>query len=66
MEAQQLILEKLDKIEEDIAVIKEVILDEDTVLTEEEEKLVEEYHKHKKEGSLVSLEEFKHARNKAR
>ncbi len=63
-ELEQQILRKLDKIEQNVEQIKEYMVDRDMVLTEEERKRLDESFKHEKEGTLISLEELKDARNK--
>ncbi len=63
---EQKIMEKLDKIEREVEEIKEHMVDADVILTDEEKKLLDESLVHEKEGSLVSLEDIEHARNKAR
>ena len=65
MSIEQQILQKLLKIETDIEEIKEHMVDADTILTEEERKLLDESLKHEKEGKLISLEELENVRNKA-
>ena len=42
------------------------MVDVDTILTEEEKRLLDESIKHEKEGTLVSLEAVKNVRNKTR
>lgn len=65
MKAEQQILKKLGKIEKKIEEIKEHMVDADTILTEEERRLLDESIKHEKEGKLISLEELENVRNKA-
>ena len=66
MKAEQQILQKLDKIEKEVEDIREHMVDVDVILTAEEKILLDESVKHEKEGTLVSLEELKNVRNKAR
>ena len=66
METQQLIIKKLDKIEKEIGYIKDHMVDADTILTNEERKLLDESIQHEKEGTLVSLVDLEDVRNKAR
>ena len=63
---EQKIMKKLDKIEKEVEEIWEHMVDVDSILTEEEKKLLDESLVHEKEGSLVSLEEVENVRNKAR
>ena len=62
---EQLILQKLEKIEKEVEEIREHMVDVDTLLTAEERVLLDESIKHEKENKLVSLEEIEHARSKA-
>ncbi len=64
MQIEQQILQKLQKIENDIEEIKEHMVDVDTILSEEERILLDESLKHEKEGKLISLEELENVRNK--
>lgn len=66
MKIEQKILEKIEKIEKGVEEIKEHMVDVDTILTEEERRLLDESIKHEKEGKLLSLEELEDVRNKAR
>jgi hypothetical protein len=61
MKTQQVILEKLEKIEKGVEEIKEHMVDVDTIITEEEKKLLDESIEHEKEGKLVPLEKLKNA-----
>jgi len=63
---EQRILEKLEKIEKEVEEIKEHMVDVDTILTEEERRLLDESLKNEKLGRLVSLDAFENVRNKAR
>lgn len=60
------ILERLERIEREVIEIKEHMVDVDTILTEEERKLLDQSFIHEKEGKLISLEELEHVRNKTR
>lgn len=66
MKTEQLILEKLEKIEKNVEDIKEHMVDVDTILTAEERALLDQSIKNEKEGKLVSLEEIEDARNQDR
>ena len=63
MQSEQLILEKLDKIEKDVKEIREHMVDADTILTAEERRMLDESVKHEKEGKLISLEELENVRH---
>ena len=56
----------LEFMKKEIAEIKEHMVDVDTILTEEEKRLLDESIKHEKEGKLISLEELENVRNKTR
>ncbi len=62
----QQIMQKLKGIESQLKEIKEHMVDVDTILTEEERRLLDESFKHEKDGKLISLEELKNVRSKAR
>ncbi|MBI4139795.1 hypothetical protein HY483_02425 [Candidatus Woesearchaeota archaeon] len=64
--AENKILEKLDFLSREIEVIKEHMVDADTILSSEERVLLEESLKNEKQGKLVSLEVLKNVRNKVR
>ena len=64
MQAQQIIIDKLNKIEQGIENIKENMIEVDFV-TEEERELLDESFKNEKKGTLVSLKSLENARNKA-
>jgi len=53
------ILEKLDKLQIDVNIIKENIHEEDSQLTEEEEKLLEESYENETSGKLISSSNLK-------
>ena len=62
MEVQMLnreILEKLNQLQIDVAIIKEKLGDEDTELTEEEEKLLEKSYENEKNNDLISSDNLK-------
>ena len=61
---EQKILQKLEIIEKELEDIREHMVDVDTILTEEEKRLLDDSIKHEKEGALVSLEAVKNVRNK--
>ncbi len=65
MGTEQQILNKLEKIEREIMEIKEHTIDVDTIITEEERKLLDESIEHEKKGKQISLDELKNVRNKA-
>jgi len=56
---QQLILQKLEKIEKDIVEIKEHMVDADSIMTEDDYKALLEYRKEKAAGRLISHERLK-------
>lgn len=60
LEMQQ-VMEKLDVIKADVDFIKKhaVLIDPDTILTKEEEKITDEALKEYKEGKTTSLEDLK-------
>jgi len=66
MKSEQLILEKLEKIEKEVGEIKEHMVDVDTILTAEERVMIDDSIKHEKEGKLVSLDDIENVRNKTR
>ncbi len=66
METEQNILERLDRIERKVTEISEHMVDVDTILAEEERKLLDESIVNERDDKLVSLEEVEHVRNKAR
>ena len=59
MKTEQLILEKLEKIEKKVENIEEHMVDVDTILTEEERNLLDWSVKNEKEGRLVSSKELR-------
>ncbi|MBI5392366.1 hypothetical protein HZA96_00725 [Candidatus Woesearchaeota archaeon] len=59
MKAEQLILEKLEKIEKNIEDIREHMVDADIILTEDERKLVEDSYENEKKGKLLSSKQLK-------
>jgi len=63
---QQNIDTRLDKIEKTLKYIQENMIDVDVIITEEERRMLDESVKNEKSGDLVSLEEIKNVRNKAR
>jgi len=63
---QQNIDTRLDRIEKTLKYIQENMVDVDVLLTEEEKKMLDESVENEKSGNLVSLEEIKNVRNKAR
>ncbi len=59
MENEQIIINKLDVIKEELDYIKRRIVDEDTIMDEEDYKALEEARKEFKEGKTTSLEDLK-------
>ncbi|MEK6812624.1 MAG: hypothetical protein AABX86_00750 [Nanoarchaeota archaeon] len=57
MKSEQLILEKLEKIEKEVGEIKEHMIDAN---------MIDASIKHEKDGKLVSLEDIENVRNKTR
>ena len=65
METQSNVEKRLEKVERAIIEIQNKIIDTDSIINEEERKMLNESVKHEKEGKLVSLEAIKNVRNKA-
>ena len=63
---QQNIDTRLDKIEKTLKYIQENMIDVDVIITEEERRMLDDSVENEKSGNLVSLEEIKNVRNKAR
>ena len=63
---QQNIANRLDRIEKTLKYIQENMIDVDVIITEEEKRMLDESVENEKSGNLVSLEEIKNVRNKAR
>ena len=63
---QQSIDTRLDRIEKTLKYIQENMIDVDVIITEEEKRMLDESVENEKSGNLVSLEEIKDVRNKAR
>ena len=63
---QQNIDTRLDRIEKTLRYIQENMVDVDVIITEEERRMLDDSVKNEKSGNLVSLEEIKNVRNKAR
>lgn len=61
---QQNIMNRLDRIEKTLKNIQENMVDADTIITEEERRMLDESVKNEKSGKLVSLEEIRNVRNK--
>ncbi len=59
MKGQQLILQKLEKIEKEVKQIKEHMVDVDTIMTEGDYEALLEYRKEKVSGKLISHEQIK-------
>ena len=59
MESEQLILEKLEKIEKQVEDIREHMVDIDTILDQEDFQAIEEAEKEFREGKTISLEQLK-------
>lgn len=58
------VIKKLDTMKVELDYIREHMVDVDTILTEEERRLLDESIKHEKDGKLISLEEVENVRNK--
>ena len=63
---QQNIDARLDRIEKTLRHVQENMVDVDVIITEEERRMLEGSVENEKSGNLVSLEEIKNVRNKAR
>jgi len=63
---QQNIVNRLDRIEKTLRYIQENMIDVDVIITEEERRMLDDSMENEKSGNLVSLEEIKNVRNKAR
>jgi len=63
---QQNIDSRLDRIEKTLRYIQENMVDVDVIMTKEEKRMLDESVENEKSGNLVSLEEIKNVRNKAR
>ncbi len=63
---QQNIDTRLDRIEKTLKYIQENMVDVDVIITEEERRMLNDSVENEKSGNLVSLEEIKNVRNKAR
>ncbi|MDP2673158.1 MAG: hypothetical protein Q8O84_05075 [Nanoarchaeota archaeon] len=63
---QQNIDTRLDRIEKTLKYIQENMIDADVILSEEERRMLDDSVENEKSGKLVSLEEIKNVRNKAR
>ena len=57
---------RLDRIEKTLKYIQENMIDADVIITEEERRMLDNSVENEKSGNLVSLEEIKNVRNKAR
>jgi len=56
------VMDKLNTIKSDIEYIKEHMVDIDSILTKDEEAILEQGLKEHKEGKTISLDEFKKQR----
>lgn len=63
---QQNIVNRLDRIEKTLKFIQDNMVDVDVIITEEERRMLDESIENEKAENLVSLEEIKNVRNKAR
>ena len=63
---QQNIDARLDRIEKTLKYIQENMIDADVIITEEERRMLNDSVENEKSENLVSLEEIKNVRNKAR
>lgn len=59
MKSEQLILQKLGRIEKEVETIKKHMVDVDSIITEEDYKALLEYRKEKESGRLFSHERIK-------
>ena len=59
MENEQIIINKLDMIKVELDYIKKRIIDEDTIMDEEDYRALDEARKELKEGRTTSLENLK-------
>ena len=59
MESEQLIFEKLEKIEKQVEVISEHMIDIDSIMTEEDYEALLYYREEKQDGKLISHEQVK-------
>ncbi len=59
MNGQQLIIEKLEKIEKQVVQIKEHMVDVDSIMTEKDYEALLEFRKEKASGTLISHEQIK-------
>jgi hypothetical protein len=59
MTSEQEILQKLEKIEKNVEVIKEHMVDSDSIMTEEDYEALLSYRKEKAEGKLVPHDKLK-------
>ncbi len=66
MQNEQIIMNKLDVIKAELDYIKEHMVDVDTILTSEEEEILEQSIKEFKEGKTTSLEELEKERENAK
>jgi hypothetical protein len=62
---EEQILDRLGRIEKELVEIREHMVDIDTLLSEDEKKLLEESVKREARGELSSLEDLENARTKA-
>ncbi len=66
MEKENIISNRLDRIERALREIQERMIDVDVILSEEERIMLDESVENEKKGRLVSLEAIKHVRSKVR
>ena len=66
MENEKLIINKLDMIKVELDYIKEHMVDVDSILTAEEEEVLEQSIKEFEEGKTISLEELEKKRKNAK
>lgn len=59
MKSEQIILQKLEKIERDVEEIKEHMVNVDTILDQEDMIAIEEAERDLKEGKTITLEQLK-------
>ena len=59
MSTEQVVMEKLDRIEKEIHEIKEHMVDIDSIMTEDDYEALLAYRKEKASGKLISHEQLK-------
>ena len=59
MQAEQSIINKLNKLEQEVKEIKEQLIDPDSIMTEEDYEALLDYREQKKTGKLINHEQLK-------